>query len=204
MAELDRPGFSSADEVVVVAPRADWAGEFAVLSAQLAAALGGRALRIDHIGSTAVPGLAAKDVLDVQVAVADAAALDEVVALLHAAGYEVRPPRSDHRFPGAPDDPGQHAKRLCRERPGDRRANVHVRVAGNANWRYALLFRDFLWTHRGEAEAYSAFKLRAAVLAGALDDYTELKDPVCDLVYLAAERWANATGWSAEATARPG
>src|SRR4051794_4003824 len=61
----------------IVAPSSGWPAEFAEIATALRSALGGLALRIDHIGSTAVPGLAAKDVVDIQVTVAalDAAAL---------------------------------------------------------------------------------------------------------------------------------
>src|SRR5690606_23444347 len=61
----------SMPEVVISEYREDWPGRFRRLSRALRAALGEVALRIDHIGSTAVPGLAAKDIIDVQVTVAD-------------------------------------------------------------------------------------------------------------------------------------
>jgi GrpB-like predicted nucleotidyltransferase (UPF0157 family) len=57
--------------ITIVDYRPQWVAEFTALAAQLQAALGALALRIDHIGSTAVPGLAAKDIIDVQVTVAD-------------------------------------------------------------------------------------------------------------------------------------
>jgi GrpB-like predicted nucleotidyltransferase (UPF0157 family) len=64
------------------------------------AALGERALRIDHIGSTSVPGLAAKDVIDVQVTVAALADADPLVA----AGFPVYAITRDHVPPGRSDD----------------------------------------------------------------------------------------------------
>lgn len=75
--------------VEIVPYRSAWPEEFRRVAATIRRALGPRALRIDHIGSTSVPGLPAKDVIDIQVAVA---ALDlDVVDSLRAAGFELRP-----------------------------------------------------------------------------------------------------------------
>src|ERR671931_2926650 len=75
-----------------------WPHDFARIARSLRSVLGERALRIDHIGSTAVPGLAAKDTIDVQVTVA---ALADANAL-GAAGFREFAPVRDHRPPGAP------------------------------------------------------------------------------------------------------
>ncbi len=88
-------------DVTIVDYRETWPGEFRELAAGLRAALGDRALRIDHIGSTAVPGLAAKDVIDVQVTVADLAAAPAAIA-----GFEARGVHGDHPPPGFAGDPG--------------------------------------------------------------------------------------------------
>ncbi len=61
-----------------------------------------------------------------------------------AADWEVRPPRRDHPVPGLPAEDLQWVKRLLVEPMYRRRVNLHVRVAGRANQRYALLFRDYL------------------------------------------------------------
>ena len=68
-------------------------------------------------------------------------------------------------------------------------------MAGNANQRYALLFRDYLRAHPSTAEAYGSLKRGLAAVAPDVDAYSDLKDPACDLIYLAAEDWAAATGW---------
>ncbi|MBV9171476.1 MAG: GrpB family protein, partial [Chloroflexi bacterium] len=78
-----------------------------------------------------------------------------------------------------------------------RRVNIHVRVAGHANRRYALLFRDYLRCHAEAAEAYAKLKLRLAALVLEIDDYNDIKDPVCDLIMIAAEAWAATTHWQA-------
>jgi GrpB-like predicted nucleotidyltransferase (UPF0157 family) len=104
--------------------------------------------------------------------------------------------RRDHGVPGGSSNPDQWAKRLCTEPAGERQVNVHIRVGGRANQRYALLFRDYLRAHPDAAAAYGEFKRRAAVMVRDTEDYPDLKDPVCDLIYLPAEVWAAATAWS--------
>ena len=133
--------------VEIVSYRDAWPREFAVIAADLRSILGSVAVRIDHIGSTSVRGLAAKDRIDVQVGVGRLAMLDEAVMLLAAAGYASRPISGDHVPPGGSTDPADWQKRFLNERPGDRPANIHVRVVGAPNHRYALLFRDYLRTH---------------------------------------------------------
>src|SRR5262245_1071794 len=118
---------------------AGWQAEFRVTAVTLRELLGALALRIDHIGSTSVPGLAAKDVIDTQVTVAGEGAMDEVAERLAGAGWHVAPPgMNDHVAPGAPPDPAQWVKRFSREPAGHRRVNLHVRIGGRANQRYAL------------------------------------------------------------------
>ena len=90
--------------------------------------------------------------------------LDDVVERMVAADWEVRPPRRDHPVPGLPTDDVQWVKRLLVEPMYRRRVNLHVRVPGRANQRYALLFRDYLRSHPETAAAYGEFKRRAAAL----------------------------------------
>lgn len=176
---------------VVVLYDAEWPARAAALIAQLR--LGPEALRIEHIGSTAIPGMAAKDVLDLQVSVAG---LDEAAsafaAPLERAGFERRPYVRDHVPAGSDDDPARWAKRYW-TRPD---ANLHVRLAGSPNERLALLFRDWLRAHPAAVAAYGEFKARLAQELPSLGPYADVKDPVVDLVIAAAEPWAAATGWS--------
>jgi len=113
-----------------------WPAAFSAVARRIRDALGPAALRIDHIGSTAVPRLPAKNVIDIQVSVGDLGAADALAA----AGF--RPfgdNRGDHRPPGDRSPDAQWAKRFFSEPVDERRANVHVRVDGSANQRYALL-----------------------------------------------------------------
>jgi GrpB-like predicted nucleotidyltransferase (UPF0157 family) len=186
----------STPPLAIVEHQAGWRDEFRRLEVVLQATLGDNALRIDHIGSTAVPGLGAKDIIDVQVTVPR---LDGALAeRLRAAGFTVHGPaaRQDHVPPGFEPRAEDWAKLFFMQRPGERRSNIHVRQAGRPNQRYALLVRDFLRADPPTAQAYGRLKQR---LAAALADpaaYPDVKDPVADLVYLAAERWAAANGWA--------
>ncbi len=182
--------------MIVIAPYHDeWPLEFAAIAAGLREGVGVLALRIDHIGSTAVPGLPSKDILDMQLTVAS---LDGAVeAALTGLGYEMRAGiTADHQPPGAGGPPEDWQKRLFRPPPGQRPTNLHVRVDGRPNQRYPLLFRDYLRAHPAAVEAYATLKRRLALMAGGdLGAYTDAKDPACDLIMIAAEDWAAATGW---------
>jgi GrpB-like predicted nucleotidyltransferase (UPF0157 family) len=68
-------------------------------------------------------------------------------------------------------------------------------VQGRANQRYALLFRDYLRAHPRSAAAYAELKRRLASNLADLRTYPDVKDPACDLIIVAAEDWADATGW---------
>jgi GrpB-like predicted nucleotidyltransferase (UPF0157 family) len=183
--------------VEIVAYREEWPAEFRRIAAALSEALGVLAPRIDHIGSTSVPGLAAKDVIDVQVTVTALEPIGRLAAALSAAGYTLVPEIArDHRPPGAAGPDTDWEKRFARPPAGQRRTNVHVRVLGRPNHRYALLFRDYLCSHPMAAAAYAELKRRLAAVPGMeVSDYAEIKDPVCDIVMVAAEAWAVVTGW---------
>jgi len=162
------------------------------MAKRLREVLGPAAVRIDHIGSTAVPGLAAKNVIDIQVSVA---ALDAADALAGAGFRPFAEILADHRPPGDESPDAQWAKRFFSEPIDERRANIHVRVDGSANQRYALLFRDYLRAHPATAEAYAELKRRLAEHMPDTMTYADVKDPAVDLIALAAEDWAAAEGW---------
>jgi GrpB-like predicted nucleotidyltransferase (UPF0157 family) len=179
-------------------PDPSWQARGAALATQLHAALGPLALRVDHIGSTAIPGMAAKRVFDLQASVADldeaAAAFDTPLAGL---GFARRPYERDHVPSGRADDPARWAKRYwTRADPARDSVSLHVRVAGSPNERLALLFRDWFRAHPAAIPAYARFKLLLAAVVVDVDTYADIKDPVVDVVVEAAEEWATATGWS--------
>jgi GrpB-like predicted nucleotidyltransferase (UPF0157 family) len=180
--------------VVIVPPKDRWHTEFQSAGDSLRNALGALAVRIDHIGSTSVPGLVAKDIIDIQVTVGVLNEVELAVPLARA-GFELTSRnRYDHQPSGASGPPSDWQK-LFAEPARGRPINVHVRAAGRPNQRYALLCRDFLRDHSAAAEAYGLFKLRLAALGIDSGVYADIKDPVFDLIVQAAERWATAVRW---------
>ena len=182
--------------IEIVAYRSDWPAEFQLLEAVLRKGLGEAALRIDHVGSTSVPQLCAKNVIDVQVTVAalDANVTDRLLAL----GFRQHPDaRNDHVPPGYEGRDEDWRKLFFMQPEGQRRSNIHVRRAGLPNQRFALLFRDYLAAHRPAAAAYGELKRRLAVALAHDTTYPEVKDPAVDLFYFAAEQWAGRIGWQA-------
>ena len=179
-------------EIVEYQPR--WVEEFRVIGARLQSALGPLALRIDHIGSTAVAGLAAKDILDLQITVA--ALTTDVSDTVTRMGY-VHIPHivADHCPPGDEHPPAAWSKWFFREPPGTRQTHVHVRVDGHPNQRYPLVVRDYLRTYPNAAAAYAELKRRLAAALRDPEDYPDVKDPATDLIHQAADAWATTTRW---------
>ncbi|TME31737.1 MAG: GrpB family protein [Chloroflexi bacterium] len=180
--------------VIIVEPKATWSAEYDAISTTIREALGPLALRIDHIGSTSVPGLPAKDVIDVQVTVA---ALDRerLARALARAGFVVQNIGNDHRPPGA-TGPDEDWRKLFFHAGSGRPVNLHVRTAGRPNQRYSLLFRDYLRAHPDSAAAYASLKRALAALGIDRGVYADVKDPACALIFIAAEDWAAQTGWA--------
>jgi GrpB-like predicted nucleotidyltransferase (UPF0157 family) len=161
-----------------------WPQRFTRLGRELRRALGDVARRIDHIGSTAVPGLAAKPVIDVQISVLSFEPVDAFRAPLASLGYVYRA-----------DNP-ERTKRYFREPPGTARTHVHVRRAGSFSEQLPLLFRDYLRAHRADAEEYAALKRRLAELhRGDRQAYTDAKVPFSWELIRRADEWAQREGW---------
>jgi GrpB-like predicted nucleotidyltransferase (UPF0157 family) len=184
---------------VVTPPDPRWQGRGLELAEEMRVALGPLARRVEHIGSTSIPGMAAKPVYDMQISVDDLAeAADAFDAPLRASfGLERRPWERDHVPAGRGDDPALWTKRLWgSSRTGGGRINLHVRVVGSPNERLALLFRDWFRAHPPAVPAYAAFKLALAGITDDLEVYTDVKDPVVDLIIVMAEAWAAASAWT--------
>jgi GrpB-like predicted nucleotidyltransferase (UPF0157 family) len=172
------------DPITVVSYDPVWPELFRQLGAQLREALGGLALRIDHIGSTAVPGLAAKPIVDVQISVERLEPVEPFRTALEAAGLLYRAANPER------------TKRYFRERPGQRRTHVHIRRAGSFSEQFALLFRDFLRADPAAAQDYGQHKLAlAARFTNDRHGYLEAKTPIIWDVLRRADQWAQATGW---------
>jgi GrpB-like predicted nucleotidyltransferase (UPF0157 family) len=172
-----------------------WPDEFQTIGSLIRGSLDDKALRIDHIGSTSVPGLSAKDIIDIQLTVAG---FDpEILETLTGIGYTfIERVNADHIPPEGPFEAEEWAKWYLKTFPPKRQVHLHVRQAGRRNQRYPLLFRDFLRTHPDSAQAYARVKIALAHYhADDIDAYCEIKDPVCDIISADAERWAARTNW---------
>jgi GrpB-like predicted nucleotidyltransferase (UPF0157 family) len=176
-----------ADPVEVVPFRGEWTAAFATWQERLLAALGAAALRVEHIGSTAVPGLPAKPVVDIQVSVREVDREDSYAHAVEGLGVSLRSRESGHRY----------------FRPaGDRPRDVQIHVCSTASgWeREHLLFRDFLRADEDTRNRYARLKLELADRYR--DDrlaYNEAKTGFILDALDEAEEWAAGAGWSVSA-----
>jgi dephospho-CoA kinase len=182
-----------------------WPAQARRVVARLNTACGHHAVRIDHIGSTAVEGLDAKDVIDIQVTVASLDAADELAEALTNTGYVRQPITTDVSKPDArstvaefdhTDDEALWAKRIHASADPVRPTLVHVRVDGWPNQQFALLFVAWLTANPDERTSYLAEKRRiAAQEHAAIKSYADAKEPWFSDAYRRAWAWADATGW---------
>ena len=183
----------------VVEPRADWGARGQRVVAKLGAALAptGVAADVSHIGSTSVPGLLAKDVMDVQIGVRHLvdADRDDVVCALRDAGYV----RSEDKTQDTPhpsgSDPSGWSKRFWAGCDPGEFVHVHVRELRSPGWRFALLFRDWLVHNPNERDAYASEKRRLLALHDSTSAYADAKEPWFEGAWARANDWANRTGW---------
>ena len=178
--------------ITIHPPNPNWSARFAQIRDRLRPALPRKAL-IHHIGSTAVPGLQAKDIIDIQITLPALTDLDHDA--LQAAGFTRRRPTTDHCPPGLVLPPEDLAKYLYGT-TAPIAAHVHIRAQGRFNQRYPLLCRDYLRAHPLAAAAYGATKdALAHHFPEDVEAYYDIKDPVFDLIMVGAEDWARVTGW---------
>lgn len=186
----------------------EWEAQGQRVAERLRLVCGEHAVRIDHVGSTAVPGLDARDMIDVQITVPDLATADALIEPLAAAGY---PPidemTRDEPKPvygvGGEADPALWDKRTHGGADPGRPVQISVRVDGWPGQRFALLLRDWL---RADADARDEFLevKRIAEAKAALDArdadattvYARALTPWFDRGYQRAWAWAESTGWA--------
>jgi GrpB-like predicted nucleotidyltransferase (UPF0157 family) len=136
-----------AEQVVVTEPDPAWPGWFARVADRVRGALGERVLSLDHVGSTAVPGLPAKPVVDADLVVAASADEEAWLPALEAVGFELRvrePAWEEHRVVKGQDPV----------------VNLHVWSPGSQEVQRHLAFRDWLRTHADDRAAYGEVKRR--------------------------------------------
>lgn len=178
------PNSGRGDPVALAPYDPTWPQRFQAWKQRLIAVLPRRPRRIDHIGSTAVPGLIAKDSVDIQVSVDDIRDEGGYVGAIESLGVQLRSRDDLHRY--------------FRPFAGrSRDVHVHVCDAGGEWERIHLLFVAYLQKDRAARESYAQAKLAAA--ARWADDraaYTDAKDHVIRDIESRAEEWAQATGWT--------
>jgi GrpB-like predicted nucleotidyltransferase (UPF0157 family) len=135
--------------ILIVAYDPHWPDLFAREADRIRSLLGSRALRIEHAGSTSVPGLAAKPIIDLLLVVADSGAEDAYAPALEAAGYVLRirePNWYQHRMFKGPDTD----------------INLHVFSSGCPEIDQMLVFRDWLRSNAADRDLYARTKLALA------------------------------------------
>lgn len=170
--------------VQVLPSQAAWRPAFDAEAASLRDALGDCVQALHHIGSTSVPGLAAKPIIDMLLEVPDLAALDARSAALVAMGYDAL---GEYGLPG---------RRYFRksDAQGQRSHHLHAFTAGHAEVLRHLAFRDYLIAHPEVAAAYGALKLAlAAAHPEDIDAYMDGKAPFIKDHEARALRWAAQT-----------
>ncbi len=183
------------DEVTVIPYHDRWPAAFVAVRDELVLTLSELAVIIDHIGSTSIVGMSAKDCIDVQVRVANIAD-PELEERLTSRGFRRRPEVWNNRE----DVDGQlWPKQVYAPAAGARPVNIHIREVGGGNTRRALLFRDFLRSNPDVRDHWSHFKLRLAESVSSIFEYGQIKQPATMVLFAAAEQWALQTGWTTDA-----
>ena len=166
-----------------------WPVRFQQLAESIRVALQSKALQIDHIGSTAIPGLAAKLVIDIQISVAALEPVETYGRAFESLGYVFRAGFTDL------------SKRYFREKPGARRTHIHVRQAGSWREQLLLLFRDYLRLHEQEASEYAELKIELAErYRNDCINYVAGKAEFIWEILMKANRWSQDVGWQAGAS----
>ena len=160
----ERPG-----DIVIAESDPAWPQWYAELEVRIRRALGDRVLHLQHIGSTGVPGLSAKAIIDIDLTVADPREEAAYVPALEAEGFWLRI-----------REPGWHEHRLLyAEHP---HANLHVFGPGSPEVMRHRMLRDWLMAHADDRECYAAAKRTAAARANAggesVMEYNLRKEPV--------------------------
>jgi len=159
-------------QIEIVDPDAAWPGVFEMLRSRIDGALGDRVLAIEHVGSTSVPGLAAKPVIDIDLTVADTDDEDAYVPALEALGFALRvrePWWLGHRC-------------LVSAEPA---ANLHVWPPDSPEAARHRLFRDWLRADEADRQRYAAVK-REVAADGLMSEYNARKEGVIREIYTRA------------------
>jgi dephospho-CoA kinase len=188
---LRRPRPSIAPKLVP--PDDTWRAQGARVLARVRRAAGEYAVRADHVGSTSVPGLPAKDVLDLQLTVSTLDDADAVADALADSGFV----RADGEWWDEPQDGSiqRWPKRFHYGADPARPVNLHVRSLETPAWRLSLVFAAWMRANPAERDAYARFKRELADAHETTEAYTAAKQGWVNAAFRRAESWAQATGW---------
>ena len=171
-------------QIVIMDYQRRWAEEYAAIEQAIKGVVGPEVQRIDHIGSTSVPGLAAKDIIDIQLSVTAIEPVEVYGKGLESLGYFEKPGNLERN------------KRYFRESGEMRRTHIHIRESGAFGQQFALLFRDYLRASPGECEYYAAQKRELAQREWEnVSDFGDAKDPLFWEIARRANAWQQATAW---------
>ena len=171
----------------VVAHDPAWRDEFKAEASRITRALGDLVIRLHHIGSTAIPGIFAKPIIDFLMEVGDIVELDDRCSIMERLGYE---PMGEFGIPG---------RRFFRKNnaSGARTHHVHAFEAGHTEVERHLAFRDYMISHPEEAQVYSNLKRKLAQEhPDDIEAYMDGKDP------FVKEYEAKAIAWRKSKTAK--
>jgi GrpB-like predicted nucleotidyltransferase (UPF0157 family) len=172
-------------KVQVVNHNPQWRDAFETEATQVAVALGKNVVAIHHIGSTAIPNIYAKAVIDLLVAVKDITEVDNKTSAMVSLGYE---PMGEFGIPG---------RRYFRKnnQEGIRTHHIHAFEAGSAEVERHLAFRDYMIAHTEDAERYSELKRKLAEEhPQSLDEYMDGKDDFIKEIDRRAAQWRTSQG----------
>ena len=151
-----------------------WNQDFISISNEIRDALGELALRIEHVGSTSVPGLSAKPVIDIDVVIRDHSVLDEVVSRLAKIGYQ----HEGNLGIAGREAFGYEGKEHLKEH------HLYVCPEDSPELKRHTAFRDYLRSHPEAVREYSRIKEEAAALYPYdIDGYIRHKSPVIEKIY---------------------
>ncbi|WP_116113875.1 dephospho-CoA kinase [Austwickia chelonae] len=185
------------DLPVTSAYKEDWPQQAERIIERLSRILGVRAPELEHVGSTSVPGMPGKDVIDIQIGVTDLRSADdpEFIEALARGGFpRVDKIRMDHPT-GELLDPSLWVKRFHGSCDPGRIVHIHVREADSPGWQSALLFRDWLCANPDAADEYVQVKNELAARHDSARAYAEAKEPWFEEVWPRITAWAQRSGW---------
>lgn len=186
--EFVRPSPAHSGPIHLASPDPVWPQQYAAVGYCIAKALGPVAVRVEHVGSTSVPGLAAKPIIDVLLLVPDPANEAAYVPPLEAAGFLLHL-----------REPDWHQHRVLKAH--DPEVNLHVFAEGSEEAERMLLFRDRLRAHGADRRRYEKTKRRLAARHwNRVQDYADAKSDVVEAI-IARTTSAKRTGAPLQITA---